>query len=306
MRLTPKPTRAAQTKDRRPKSRGQGLVEFALILPVFLVLLSAAIDFGRLAYARIAVENAAREGAFQASITPTSYTADAACPPVNPATGEPDSNLVICRALLEAEGSVIGLMPSDIHLSCSPDCTEGLGHTVTVTVDGTFNLLTPFMAVFFGGYVIDFSSSATMQIETYPAPPPAGPPSPSPSVDPSASPSVEPSPSPSSGGGCVTPSAGFTYTTVDGRGSPTGNKTPVDVTVTDTSTAAGSCPITSWTWHWGDGSVDYVLGPDPPTHRYYNNGPAVEKSYNLSLTVTNCASVACSATSGTVLITVHR
>ena len=304
MRLTSKSKRADENQNGRQKSRGQGFVEFALILPVFLVLLSAAIDFGRLAYARIAVENAAREGAFQASVTPTSYTADAACPPINPLTGEPDGNLVVCRALLEAEGSVITLTPSDIDLTCSPDCTEGLGHTVTVSVESTFQLLTPFMAVFFGGYTIDFTSSATMQIETYPAPPSAGPPSPSPSASPS--PSEEPSPSPSSpGGGCVTPSAGFTHTTVDGRGSSDGNKTPVTVFVTDTSTASGSCPITSWVWHWGDGSADYV-GQNPPSHRYTNDGPGAEVAYSITLTVSNCASADCSATSGAALITVHR
>ena len=40
------------------------MVEFALVLPIMLLLLAAAIDLGRLFYAYVAVENAAKEGAF--------------------------------------------------------------------------------------------------------------------------------------------------------------------------------------------------------------------------------------------------
>ena len=49
-------------------SRGQALVELAIILPVMLLLAVAAIDLGRLFYAQITVENAAREGALTAAV----------------------------------------------------------------------------------------------------------------------------------------------------------------------------------------------------------------------------------------------
>ena len=42
--------------------RGQTLVEFALILPIFLLLLVGIFDFGRAIYAYNTVSNAAREG----------------------------------------------------------------------------------------------------------------------------------------------------------------------------------------------------------------------------------------------------
>jgi Flp pilus assembly protein TadG len=42
---------------------GQSLVEFSLILPVFVVLLFAIVDFGRAFYTWLVVTNAAREGA---------------------------------------------------------------------------------------------------------------------------------------------------------------------------------------------------------------------------------------------------
>ena len=161
------------------------------------------------------------------------------------------------------------------------------------------------MAAFFGGYDVPFSSSATMQIETLPAMPSAGPPSPSPSASPSPSPSVEPSPSASVGPVCSAPSAGFTYTTLDGHGTTTGNKTPVKVSVVDTSTGSPGCPITAWTWHWGDGMPDFQ-GQNAPPHFYYNPGPASIKTYSLSLVVVNCPEAYCEATSGTVLITVKK
>jgi Flp pilus assembly protein TadG len=43
--------------------RGQSLVEFAVILPVFLLILAGIIDFGLGLYSQMTVINAAREGA---------------------------------------------------------------------------------------------------------------------------------------------------------------------------------------------------------------------------------------------------
>ena len=45
----------------RRKSRGQTLVEFALILPIFVLLLVGIFDFGRAIYAYNTISNAARE-----------------------------------------------------------------------------------------------------------------------------------------------------------------------------------------------------------------------------------------------------
>jgi Flp pilus assembly protein TadG len=48
-------------RDRR--SRGQSLVEFAIVIPLFLLLLFALIDMGRLVYINNALAQGAREGA---------------------------------------------------------------------------------------------------------------------------------------------------------------------------------------------------------------------------------------------------
>lgn len=265
----------------RTARRGQSVVEFALVLPVLLVLTAVTIDLGRIAFARVTLENAAREGAFQASKTPLSYSAGQPCPPGGL------TNLVVCRTQLESRGSPISIAASDITMTCAPDCTPGIGHNVTLNVTGRFTLLTPILSVFFGGTDIAIASTATAQIETLP-PPPGGLPWSTPPPSPSPPGSSSPSPSPNASPGCVPPSAGFTFNTT-----PPNGKAPLTIFVTDTSTY-GSCPIDSWDWAWGDGQ--HSFGQNPTSHTYGSAG-----SYSVTLTVTN---VAGRNTTGAVIITV--
>lgn len=56
---------------RRWRSRGQSLVEFALLLPVLIVILLGLLDLGRAVYAYNAVSEAARNGARVAIVNQT-------------------------------------------------------------------------------------------------------------------------------------------------------------------------------------------------------------------------------------------
>ena len=47
----------------RERTRGQALVEFAIIIPVFMLLLFGLLDFGRVIYAQQTITQDAREGA---------------------------------------------------------------------------------------------------------------------------------------------------------------------------------------------------------------------------------------------------
>jgi hypothetical protein len=262
--------------------RGQSVVEFALVLPVLIVLAAVTVDLGRIAFARVTLENAAREGVFQASKTPTSFNNALPCP------AGATSNLVVCRTQLETRGSPISIAPGDISLTCDPvDCTPGIGHTVRVDVTGRFSLLTPILAVFFGGTNLALASSATAQIETLP-PAPGGAPWATPTPSPSPSSSASASPSPTVDPGCTAPSAGFTFDT-----SPKNGHAPLTMTVIDTSTF-GTCPIDSWQWDWGDGQSSFGKSPIP--HTYGSAG-----NYSVTLTVTN---VAGRNTTGAVIIRV--
>src|SRR5919109_4031112 len=69
------PVRKRETK----RARGQSLVEFALVLPILLVVFAAAADFGRAFYAYVAIENAVKEGAVYGARNPLCATPTTAC-----------------------------------------------------------------------------------------------------------------------------------------------------------------------------------------------------------------------------------
>ncbi len=57
-----KATPADAQKSRRRRTRGQGLVEFALVLPVLLLLIFGIIEFARIFYSWLIITNAVRTG----------------------------------------------------------------------------------------------------------------------------------------------------------------------------------------------------------------------------------------------------
>ena len=68
--------RASARRLRRTEA-GQSLVEFAMVLPFFLVFLFALVDFGRAFYTWLLVTNAAREGARAAAVQLDASSIDA-------------------------------------------------------------------------------------------------------------------------------------------------------------------------------------------------------------------------------------
>ena len=148
---------------RRHRSRGQSLVEFAIILPIMLVFLAGVIDLGRVFYATVTLNNAAREGVFQAASDPSSFQNGQAC--------NTTTNLVVCRVQLESKDSGIAIAATDITMTCSvPGCLEQAGSTVTVGVSGQFQLITPLLSIIFGGQTLDMDAEATAQLEYLPVP----------------------------------------------------------------------------------------------------------------------------------------
>jgi Flp pilus assembly protein TadG len=66
---------ATQTHNHK-KQKGQGLVEFALILPILLVITIGMLDLGRAFFVTIAIQNATREGARLAARNPGTSDAE--------------------------------------------------------------------------------------------------------------------------------------------------------------------------------------------------------------------------------------
>ena len=142
------------SRDRRRRSRGQSLVELALIAPVFLILLLTAIDLGRLMYSQITITNAAKEGALVASQGGT-WQAGAGCS---------DTNTVMCGALTEAQGGFIVVDQTRVNLTpavCDKDAPYPAGGppTVTVEVSAPFRLVTPIVASIVGNNIVLHASA---------------------------------------------------------------------------------------------------------------------------------------------------
>lgn len=268
------------------RSRGQSLVEFALLLPVFMLFFATTLDLGRLAAAQLSVANAAKEGVFQAALTPTDFNAANPCP----AAG--DTNVILCRIQLELSGSGISVNPSDISVSCSQaGCPKTMGSRVTVTLTGRFQLLTPILSPFFGGTNVAFTRAATAQMEALPAPETTTlttTTSTSTSTTTSTTTTTTSSTTTTTTVACTIPSAGFTYTLT-----PSNGQSQI-MAVTDTTTSP-ACAITSWFWDWGDGATSMVKDPQP--HTYVHKG-----TYYVTLRVANSAGT---NTTGAVQVTVQ-
>ncbi|MHB8440125.1 MAG: TadE/TadG family type IV pilus assembly protein [Acidimicrobiales bacterium] len=131
---------------------GQALVEFAVILPVLLLVLLAAIDFGRLFFLYIGLNDAAREGAAYGANQPADVT-----------------------GIQTHVKSELGLQPTDTSVTipapaCSTICASQPGNatanTITVSVNetGGFKFLTPLINNIFGGS-LPIGASATAVIQ---------------------------------------------------------------------------------------------------------------------------------------------
>ena len=133
--------------NRRPsgvaaRDRGATAVEFALLVPLLLVLVFGIIDFGRALNAQITITQAAREGARVAAL---GQTADAATTRTNyAATGLTLTSVTVSGT---GTGTVTGS-----GLAC-PTGSGKAGADATVTVGYTFSFVTPVgaLAGLFGG-----------------------------------------------------------------------------------------------------------------------------------------------------------
>ena len=106
----------------RKSSRGQSTVEFALLLPILILIVIGATDLGRAYHVTITLANAAREGARQGVRDPRiGFEAD-----------------IVAATIQEAENSGVTLTALDITLSCGES-----GPTNTSHLDPICEHLTP-------------------------------------------------------------------------------------------------------------------------------------------------------------------
>ena len=131
--------------------RGQTLVEFALLLPVLLLLALVVIDLGRAIYFYSAIHNAAREGARYGIINPDSYSGM--------------TNTAINYAF--------GLGLDNVDVIAGPGPDEIIGNfpnpTVRVRISYSFTPATPLVSRLLPGGTINLTSQAVMRTEKMPS-----------------------------------------------------------------------------------------------------------------------------------------
>ena len=158
---------------------GQSLVEFALVLPIFILCLFGLIDGGRLVYQHSVLSQAAREGARLASVEASWIGAtDTGCGSVNgpvcPASAAAMKTDIISAAnRMNAPFAVV--TGADVFVRCDPSggtptgnwtgtsCTSnGSGNVASVRVTGTFQPITPVISQIVG--TVSMSASTSMVI----------------------------------------------------------------------------------------------------------------------------------------------
>lgn len=105
---------------------GQELAEFAIVLPLLLLVAFGVLDLGRIFHSAITITNAAREGARYGMIH------------------SDDMDGITAATLAEAQNSGIDLSTSIIDVTCPEGCGSGLPIQVTVQYNFTF-LMTGFV-----------------------------------------------------------------------------------------------------------------------------------------------------------------
>ena len=139
------------------KERGQSLVEFAISLPVLILILSGLMDLGRAYYTYVALEEAVAEAALYLAISPdcpddTSGAAVCANPnnaiyrAINAGNDEFDPALTEWNIPYTPAKQVAGWEDPFIQSGCS-----SIGCNVLVQVEYPFELLTPGMQAFLPG-----------------------------------------------------------------------------------------------------------------------------------------------------------
>lgn len=120
----------------RRGEEGQGLVEFALVLPILVFVLLVAVDFGRIFFAVLSVTNAARVGA--------EYAMDYQ---VAAGGGPAEAERRVRQRVIREAAPFVPLAEEDIEIQASwLPSQPGADSRVSITVRWTFEPLTPFIA----------------------------------------------------------------------------------------------------------------------------------------------------------------
>jgi len=139
------------SRHRRRSSRGQGLVEFALVFPLFMLLLMGMVDLGRAVFAYNTITNSAREAARLAIVNQTE--AD-----ITKRAGDMSTSLAVTTNIdwARPDGSACGAY-------------KEIGCIVTIEIETDYRPITPVVGTIIGS--ITFTAESQIGVEfTCPGP----------------------------------------------------------------------------------------------------------------------------------------
>jgi Flp pilus assembly protein TadG len=259
------------------RTRGQSLVEFALLVPVLLLILLLSIDFGRAFYSWVILQNAARIGANYAGLNAQGWEPtpdDPAIVAEYQALVNDDVDEALCTSPVVPD-PVFTDGTDTSGLGQTPDTAYNVGDTTKVELTCVFHPLTPVVSAIVSTNVTLGASSefriragqiaGLNNASAIPMPSVA---TPTPTATPTATPT---------GATCGLPTANF-----NPPSSQIGNS-PLVVIFNDTSTTPAGCPITTWSWIFEGGSPPTAIGQGPHTVTFTK--PPTQ--HDVTLTVTN-------------------
>ncbi|WP_312468866.1 pilus assembly protein [Neobacillus sp.] len=118
---------------------GQSLVEFALVLPLLVMLLFGIVDFGRALHAYLTIDHAGREAARAASI------------------GKDNAAV---KVIAKNQGTSIGLKEDWVNVS---PASRTPGTDISITITYPFNFITPVLGPLVKS--IDLKNKTVMRVE---------------------------------------------------------------------------------------------------------------------------------------------
>ena len=125
----------------RKNRKGQSMVEFALVLPILLLLLLGIMEFGFLFHEYLVVTHAAREGARDAAL------------------GATDAEVTTV-----AKNAAADINKGQMTVTITP-ATRVRGNSVTVKVTNPVQIRTPLISAFFPHNPFPVSGTAIMRVE---------------------------------------------------------------------------------------------------------------------------------------------
>ena len=249
------PGRAPKPRDPKHGRLGQSMAEFALTVPMALLMVLFGLDFGRVFLGWVTLNQAAREAANYAAINPTAWTL-----PYNIAVQTEYTRLVTAEA-----ADINCSMPSPIPAPAFPNGTS-IGAPAVVELHCNFSLITPLIGILMGNPIPVSASSAfpvrSGNIEGVPLaslPPTA---SPAPTGTAAPTPTAGPTPTPDPGGSAA---PGPTPTPTPAP-TPTPVPTPATCTVISLLNVQSNKAQADWSTAGFTGSV--IFSPlVPPQYR---------------------------------------